>query len=241
MAIDIPAQLYDEDLASCLVKRYLAADPGTGRARFSGAYFERIGGGGDRPEVAREFTAEDLLAVSMLSVRIEGYHALDILCYRTSELNGLLAQIPPGVALQDPRAEALIAEDGPAWKLWDMICDIEPRPEGQRIGPVAAGKLLARKRPELIPVYDSRIKKVLKRPRVDNRWWRDLRDQLVNDRVLVRELELVRASAGAGHMSLLRVFDVMCWMFSWEGVDSPCGPRVPGNWNNQPELLSEVN
>lgn len=103
MAIDIPAQLCDEDFASCLVKRYLAADPTTGRARCSGAYFERIGGGGDRPEVAREFTAEDLLAVSMLSVRIEGYHALDILCYQASELNGLLAQIPPGVALQDPR------------------------------------------------------------------------------------------------------------------------------------------
>ena len=37
-------------------------------------------------------------------------------------------------------------------------------------------------------------------------------------------------------MSLLRVFDVMCWMFSLEGEDSPCGPRVPGNWNNQPEV-----
>ena len=102
MAIDIPARLHDEDFATCLVKRYLAADPATGRARYSGAYFERIGGGGDRPEVARQFTAEDLLAVTMLSVRIEGYHALDVLCYRARELNDLLAQIPPGVALQDP-------------------------------------------------------------------------------------------------------------------------------------------
>ena len=23
-------------------------------------------------------------------------------------------------------------------------------------------------------------------------------------------------------MSLLRVFDVMCWMFSWEGEHGPC-------------------
>jgi hypothetical protein len=24
-------------------------------------------------------------------------------------------------------------------------------------------------------------------------------------------------------MSLLRIFDVMCWMLSWEGEHGPCG------------------
>ena len=108
-----------------------------------------------------------------------------------------------------------------------MICDIEPRPDSHRIGPVAAGKLLARKRPHLLPVSDSRVKKVLNRPRADNRWWHDLRDQLISDQKLVRELESVRHRAGAGHMSLLRVFDVMCWMFSWEGEHGPCGQEMP--------------
>jgi Family of unknown function (DUF6308) len=222
MAIDIPGRLRDEDFATCLVKRYLAPDSATGRARYSGAYFERIGGGGDRPEAAHRFTTQDLLAVTMLSVRIEGYHALEVLYYQAPELNDLLAKIPPGISLQDPGAEAVIAERGPAWKLWDMICDIEPRPGNHRVGPVAAGKLLARKRPHLIPVYDRRIKKVLKRPRIDNRWWHDLRDQLINDRNLVCELESVRDGADAGHMSLLRVFHAMCWMFSWEGEHGPC-------------------
>jgi hypothetical protein len=227
MAINIPARLRDEDFATCLVKRYLATDTATGRARYSGAYFERIGGGGDRPEVAYQFTAEDLLAVTMLSVRIEGYHALEVLHYRAGELNDLLTQIPVGVALQDPAAGALIAEGEPAWTLWDAICDIEPRPESNRIGPVAAGKLLARKRPDLLPVYDSRIKKILKRPRTDNRWWHDLRDELIKNQGLVQELESVRDKAGVGHMSLLRVFDVMCWMFSWEGDHGPCGQEMP--------------
>jgi hypothetical protein len=227
MALDIPARLRDEDFATCLVQRYLGPDPATGRARYSGAYFERLGGGGDRSEVACQFTAEDLVAVTMLSVRIEGYHALHILCYEAPTLNALLARIPPGIALQDPRAEALIAEGGPAWRLWEMICDIEPRPESHRIGPVAAGKLLARKRPDLLPVYDSRTKKVLKRPRTDNRWWHDLRDQFINDPGLVRELQSVRDRADAGHMSLLRVFDVMCWMFSWEGEHGSCSQEMP--------------
>lgn len=227
IAVFIPVRLRDEDFATCLVQRYLAAGA-AGRARYSGAYFERIGGGGDRPEVSCKFTAEDLLAVTMLSVRIEGYHALEILHYRARELNELLSQIPPGIALQDRGAAAHIARGGPAWRLWAAICDIEPRPEGNRIGPVAAGKLLARKRPRLLPVYDSRIKKVLSRPRTDNQWWHDLHEQLVNDPGLVQELESVRARAGASHMSLLRVFDVMCWMFSWEGEHGLSSQEMPG-------------
>ena len=127
MAVFIPARLRDEDFATSLVRRYLAAGT-AGRARYSGAHFERIGEGGDRPEVSCTFTAEDLLAVTMLSVRIEGYHALEILYYRARELNELLSQIPPGIGLQDPGAAAHIARGGPAWRLWDAICDIEPRP-----------------------------------------------------------------------------------------------------------------
>ena len=56
----IPVRLRDEDFATCLVRRYLAAGS-AGRARYFGAYFELIGGGGDRPEVSCTFTAEDLL------------------------------------------------------------------------------------------------------------------------------------------------------------------------------------
>jgi Family of unknown function (DUF6308) len=62
----------------------------------------------------------------------------------------------------------------------------------------------------LLPVYDSRIKKILNRPRTDNQWWHDLLHELINDPGLIQELEAVRHRAGAGHMSLLRVFDVMC-------------------------------
>jgi hypothetical protein len=217
MGIDIPGELRDEDFAARLVEAYFADDPATGRARYSGAYFERLGGGGDRRETAYQFTAEDLLAVSMLSVPVNRYYALHVLQYQAGELNGLLAQIPVGVALADPEAGDLIAEYGPAWALWQAIHDIRPRPGDNRLGSVAAGKLLARKRPHLIPVYDSRVKVVLGRPGTDRWWWRDLRCQLIMAEDLVRELESVRARAGAGHLSLLRTFDIMCWMFGESG------------------------
>jgi len=213
MCIDIPDELRDEDVAVGLVKQYFADDPPTGRARYSGAYFERLGGGGDRPEVAYQVTAEDLLAVSMLSVPVVRYYALHVLDFRGREISGLLVQIPPDVTLADDEAGHLVAEDGPAWELWQLLHDIRPRPQDRnRLGSVAAGKLLARKRPHLIPVYDSHVKKVLGRPSNDQTWWSDLRCQLTKDDALVRELETVRARAGAGHLSLLRTFDIMCWM-----------------------------
>ena len=221
MCIDIPDELRDEDVAVRLVEAYFADDPATGRARYSGSYFERLGGGGSRPETAYQFTAEDLLAVSMLSVPVVRYYALHVLDYKARGLSGLLAKIPPDVTLADPEAGGLIAGDGPAQELWQMLHDIRPRPQDRnRLGPVAAGKLLARKRPHLIPVYDSHVKDVLGRPTNDRSWWRDLRCQLAKDEDLVRELESVRARAGAGHLSLLRTFDIMCWMF-WENQHRP--------------------
>jgi hypothetical protein len=218
MCIDIPNELRDENLATRLVETYFSTND-AGRTQYSGAYFERLDGGGDRPETAYQFTAEDLLAVSMLSVRVDQYYALHVLDYRARELSGLLAQIPLGVALQDPEAEALIAQDGPAWVLWQLLHDIRPRPGDDQLGFVAAGKLLARKRPHLIPIYDSRVKKVLDRPATDLWWWRDLRCQLIKDQDLVRELDSVRVHAGASHLSLIRTFDIMCWMFG-----EPAGP-----------------
>ena len=138
MCIDIPGELRDEDVAARLVEAYFADDPVTGRARYSGAYFERLGGGGDRPETAYQFTAEDLLAVSMLGLPIDGYYALHVLDYRARELSGLLARIPLGITLADPEAEGLVAKDGPAQSLWQAIHDIKPRPGDNQIGPIRA-------------------------------------------------------------------------------------------------------
>jgi len=221
MCIDIPDKLRDEDVGLGLVKEYFADDPATGRARYSGAYFERLGGGGDRPEVAYQLTAEDLLAVSMLSVPVVRYYALHVLDYRGREISALLSQIPPGVALADDEADGLIAEGGPAWELWQLLHDIKPRPQDRnRLGTVAAGKLLARKRPHLIPVYDSHVEEVLGRARTHGTWWHDLRCQLTHDQALVHELEAVRTLAGVGQLSLLRTFDVMCWMFAGSPEDA---------------------
>lgn len=212
MHIEIPKEL-DEDHAVGLVQKYLEKDD-AGRFRYSGAYFERLGGGGDRPEVAYQVTADDLLAVSMLSVRVIRYYALDVLVYESREISRLLAQIPVDVTLADKGADKLIAEGAPASVLWELLHRIKPSFEKNQLGPVAAGKLLARKRPQLIPVYDSHVERALKRTRTHGTWWSDLHHQLTKDTVLISKLEAVRTRAGAdaAHLSLLRIFDIMCWM-----------------------------
>ncbi|WP_110481311.1 DUF6308 family protein [Corynebacterium provencense] len=44
--------------------------------KMTGASFNELGGGGDRPEVANVITAEDIVAVESLSVTIPRVHQL---------------------------------------------------------------------------------------------------------------------------------------------------------------------
>jgi hypothetical protein len=45
--------------------------------------------------VAYQFTAEDLLAVSMLGIPVVGHYALHVLNYGAAEFSGLLGQMDP--------------------------------------------------------------------------------------------------------------------------------------------------
>jgi len=116
--------------------------------RFTGAHFERLGGGGDRPEVADEFTAEDLVAVPMLSIPVVGDTALEILMHRRNQLHELLRQIPTDLTLAAVDPE-VIGPSRPAWQTFLLLRSIRD------VGPTTASKLLARKRPHLLSVYDS--------------------------------------------------------------------------------------
>jgi hypothetical protein len=127
MRITVPEELRDEDVAVKLVGTYFADDPATGRARYAGAHFERIGGS-DRLENACQFTAEDLLAVSMLCVPIVRYYTLHVLEYQAREFSALLTQIPLDITLLDDKADALIANDGPAATLGQQLHDSGPDP-----------------------------------------------------------------------------------------------------------------
>ncbi len=193
-----PSSLY---AAADVVRTYFSTPASGG---FTGAYFERLGGGGDRPETADVFTAEDLVAVSMLSVHVEARPALEILMHRANRLNGLLSQVRTDSVLES----LAVDEIGDTWTprvLFRELLDIPG------IGATTASKLLARKRPHLVPVYDTVVDHELSL--VKGRLWRPLHAWLVADEhANARHLGRVRDRAGVPDVSILRVFDVLAWM-----------------------------
>jgi len=72
---------------------------------------------------------------------------------------------------------------------------------------VTAGKLLARKRPRLIPIYDSVVKQAMGEP---ESWWRPLRAVLRDAPDVVDRVEDLRPEAV--DVSTLRLLDVAIWM-----------------------------
>lgn len=134
-----PVQLasYLDGNASELLSEYFRS------GRFTGGSFERFAGGGDRPDVADRFTSDDIVAVSLLGVRIPGLPALSILGNREAEFSQMLAGIDAGVDLWEAE-EAAVGPGSAADRLWRALVALPG------IGWVTAGKLLARKRPRLI-------------------------------------------------------------------------------------------
>lgn len=187
-----------------LVGEYFA----TGRHRssppaFSGAYFESFGGGGDAVGSRNRFSADDLVAVTFLGVKVPGWAALRILDTDAAELNALLRQIPVDLDLweTDP---SLLEPDSATFRLWTAI---EALPG---VGWVTAGKLLARKRPRLVPVYDQVVKDALMPTRKG--FWSALREELQDPAAVDRLREIHAQAELPDHVSVLRVLDVAVWM-----------------------------
>lgn len=194
------------DLGVAYLKRYysvrLVPDAVRSSPWYSGAYFDRWP---DDPEdrSPNTFTAEDLLALSYLSVPPKAEVALTVLRWRATELSDLLEKVGPDRDLADEPA-GVIDNEWPAWKLETTLRSIHG------IGPVTASKLIARKRPRLYPIYDNVINKVVQ---TNNRILQPLHQKLTMDPQLPKKLQQMREAAGLPDtISLLRVFDVLAWM-----------------------------
>jgi len=115
-----------------------------------------------------------------------------------------LREIPTALDLVEVDPE-LINESWPGWQLWDLLHGM------YGVGPVTAGKLVARKRPRLFPVYDSVVAERVGAPK---EFWRALNSDLREaDNARHGKLLDIRAQSGIGEdVSALRVFDIVTWM-----------------------------
>lgn len=187
--------------AVAYLKSYFA--PVTARSGYTGSRFERLGGGGDRPAIADEFTAEDLAALPLLSVTLKGDAVLEVLETRRARLRDLLRQVPTDLELVDVDPQDI----DPDWAPWRL--EVELR-SVDGIGSTKASKFLARKRPRLVPVYDTLVADLLQ---PQGGFWASVNAALrADNRALYKHLLSLRDESGIGHdISPLRVFDVVAW------------------------------
>lgn len=128
-----------------------------------------------------------------------GWAAIALLEARAAELNALLEAIPTNRALHEATADDLEAVYA-AQRVLDSI---------DGIGHVTRSKLLARKRPHLVPIRDQHVLLALV-DRDHGPFTQPLRDALASDDELIERLEELRQDRA--RLSLLRVLDIIVWM-----------------------------
>lgn len=216
--LEVPEVLFERAYAAGLLGDYLQMDAASRADRwmYSGAAFDRRPddqGPGWSPDVIDE---SDLIALTYLSMPIYGHHALEILRYRRSEISRLLEQIPDGARIEDPGSGRLLSRGEAAWDLWLVLRHVGSELKHHSFGPVAAGKLLARKRPELIPISDSLVRATFDRPEpgTDTLWWDDVHAAALDADFWAYLTSLRQDVTAAAHLPALRVLDILAWMHS---------------------------
>src|ERR1022692_4134953 len=206
MSFRLPHALQTPDDADALqfLRVYYQQRPGTPLGTlYTGARFDGWDSLGSRAADLDRFTVDDLVAVTFLSVAVPPKAAWELLCGRPEYFSELLpmisdrelGEIDPGEI--DPR--------WPSWQLWERLREL------RGIDWVIAGKLLARKRPRLIPVYDRVVKSVTGG---DQNFWTALCKALQQDDGALQErlIRLRDAASLPPAVTTLRIFDVITWM-----------------------------
>ena len=174
---------------------------GPEQAPFAGSRFNSL-----EPNDRDRITASDVVAVHCLSVTIPIDVTLDLLeGALVTDVAGFLADIPDDVDLGSHATKAHIVRGAPADRVWHLL-DAETV-----VGWVTAGKLLARKRPRLLPVYDTIVRCALGKPAPGTVWASYHR--LLQSTDVIERLDGLHRQAGLlPEVPRLRVLDVVLWM-----------------------------
>lgn len=200
------------DWAIQALRTYCGSQQGEGALLYSGGWFDRLA---DRsgPD---SFSAADLVAVSMLSVNVPAHAVIRILGTEHQRFSELLGALGPDRPIweADP---ADLADGAAADGLWRALRDLDG------VGPVIAGKLMAAKRPSLIPVYDKHVHAALGWP--PGKFWVAMRSSMIEAHEAVQT-----ATVEAGvDVTALRTVDIVVWMHQhgWPWAEGHLQPPPP--------------
>ncbi|KAA0115085.1 DUF6308 family protein [Mycolicibacterium sp. P9-22] len=145
------------------------------------------------------FTTTDLLAVTLLDVALPPPSVRRLLESEAATFSELLAAVPDDIDLWDLSDEDRVHAEALYWALREL----------PKVGRTRASKLMARKRPRLIPVVDSVIIEALN---LGDDSWAALRACL-GDPAVRQAIEASRpGNAPAELISTLRLLDAAVWM-----------------------------
>jgi len=175
------------------LKRYF----GGGKDKFTGRWFDEFAAIAN----PNRFEASDVLAVEALSVEVPPEAASILLITESERFNSLLRQIPREQDLWHV-SRLTVDVGGPADDLHSALRTLP------RIDWVTAGKLMAAKRPRLIPILDNKVRDLIRPP--EGLFWVKLHDELKDES---RRGAIAHACRAAPpHVGLLRRMDVALWM-----------------------------
>jgi hypothetical protein len=191
-----PAFFVEHDEVVAWVRGYLHGDAVRGVGPCTGGFFDDLGHRGEPDPSPDQFTAADLLALQMLDARLPSEQIPWLL--EDPEIGVLLARIPADAVIWDEDAPVLTEP----WQLSDLLHD------RHGLGDATTTKLLARKRPHLIPVADAVVTLALRPTRPSAAWcWLGLRERL-QDAGLRDRLTDIAIEADGPALPLLRVLDI---------------------------------
>ena len=167
---------------------------------FTGSAFEKLI---DR-ENPNEITAKDLIAVTMLGVKVPATAARWILREGKDELSQHLSKIDQHLTISDSDSD--LSNGSPAWVLFSIL----DRRDG--LGRTITSKILAAKRPGLIPIYDQHVAAYLGFSKED--YWNPWREFMQNPESLWcrNRVSKLAIELGVHDISHLRLLDVVIWM-----------------------------
>jgi hypothetical protein len=124
----------------------------------------------------------------------------------------LLSDVPDDVDIW--KRPELIARDSDLWRLWNLLqTACWPNPvAGNYMGRTKISKLMAAKRPRLVPMFDSVVSGLF--PPVPDHWQAFYR--VTDDRQLRRELSIAAGRGAPDGAGFLRRVDALLWMIGHE-------------------------
>lgn len=203
----LPRSLHEGETARALalLRGYFAPLRGVNTG-YTGGQWDVFDPSGERESTPNFFTSDDLLSCALLSAEIGGRAAYDLLVGRADHFAERLAAVQEDVDLADLAEADFLAAFAPVKNLYAALKDLHG------VGETRATKLIARKRPRLVPIVDQVVKRTVFRGLPSQ--WEPLHSALrEDDGALHKRLVALRDEAGLpAAVSATRVFDVLAWL-----------------------------